>query len=231
MRIDVVYLNGGTGQRAKLGYPKQYANLAGKPILIYGLEVLQRIGEIDKIIIPTEPKEMGRVLKLCKDYNINKSIICDNGNTRQLSVKCGLKHVTTEFTLIAESVRPFMSEKLVKKVIETKYDMVIPIDKSIATVINFTGVTYEREIVGMVQMPQKFRSQLLIQIHAHMFEQGLVNFSDDAEMFYRYKYFQNDFNVYSKIFHGEEGNIKITTPLDLKIAEAIYKSKMGAGDE
>ena len=213
--MDVIYLNGGSGVRAELGYPKQFARIAGKPILIYGLETLNQVEGIDNIIIPSSDKE--KTISILQQYNIEKYIVIDNGKTRQLSVNEALRLVTTKHVLIMEAVRPFCSIDLIKKVMSIDYDFVTPRDKMKATVICDWGKTVDRDKCGMVQMPQKYKTSLLKTSHINARAKQFYDYSDDVELVVC--------NSLSKpqVIEGEEFNIKITTPLDLRIAEGIYE--------
>ena len=222
--IDVIYLAGGTGKRAKLGYPKQFSRLKGKPLFIYGLETLRQIEEIEKIIIPSD-LDNSNVIRFLNEYNIENRYICEAGETRQQSVYNGLEHVKTKNLLICEAVRPFMSINLIKKVIEADGDCVIPIDLSSATVIDILGNSYDRNDFGTVQMPQKFDKNKLFKVHSFMKNKTST---DDMDLIYKYNRLYDEvlFNR-RMIFHGERENIKITYPIDLKIAEAILDYKEG----
>jgi 2-C-methyl-D-erythritol 4-phosphate cytidylyltransferase len=233
--IDVIYLNGGTGKRAELGYPKQFARLKGKPIMIYGLENLMHVENISKIIIPCkEGKEefiTRKNLHLYGIRSIKNCITCNAGNTRQESVYNGLEHVETKQVLIMESVRPFTSINLIKKVIDIDGDCVSPMDQSIASVIDVNGVSYERNDIGTVQMPQKFDTKKLQQVHKDMKEETEKS-TDDMDLIFKYDVIYNEFPFNRLVvFHGERENIKITYPIDLKIAEAILDFLEGEKDE
>jgi 2-C-methyl-D-erythritol 4-phosphate cytidylyltransferase len=121
--IDVIYLAAGQGKRAGLGYPKQFARLGGKPIMIHGLEVLQKIPEVSQIIvvrpmITVESLQDWRVEEVVLEYGINKAVFVEGGRTRQESVRRGLEMVATDYVLIAEAVRPFITEDFVKRIIQ-----------------------------------------------------------------------------------------------------------------
>ena len=226
--IDVIYLTGGKGKRAELGYPKQFARLKGKPIFIYGLETLRKIEDIGTIIIPSD-LDNSNVIRFLNEYNIENRYICEAGETRQQSVFNGLKHVKTKNVLICEAVRPFMSINLIKKVIEADGDCVVPIDLSSASVIDILGHSYDRNSFGTVQMPQKYNSENLYEVHVCMYNESST---DDMDLIYKHSrlYDKVPLNRPFKrkiIFHGERENIKITYPIDLKIAEAILDYKEG----
>src|SRR4030043_176308 len=93
--IDVVYLAGGEGIRAGLGYPKQFYRLGGKPILVHGLETLRKIDMIGDILIPCADE--GYIYKICKDFNIQGIRPVCAGATRQTSVYNGITESLTPF--------------------------------------------------------------------------------------------------------------------------------------
>ncbi len=223
--IDVIYLAAGRGERAGLGYPKQFARLGGKPIMVHGLEVLQGMPEIGRIIVasPSEeeptPENYGRLnpaTKAINRYGITKAFCISGGATRQESVKEALTHVITEYVLIAEAVRPFITPEFVREVIETIGVFVTPWAPAVSSVITLSGECLNREEVGEVQMPQKYRTEILQDVHR---KAKLKNATDDAALVL----FETELRpIFVK---GLEQNIKITTPLDLVIAEAIYNAR------
>ncbi len=209
--MDIIYLSGGSGKRAGLGYPKQFALLAGKPIIVHGLEVLQEMPEITKIIIPAKEEEKTR--EILTQYKITKAKVVPGGKTRQESVKLALKEVETEHVLIGEAVRPFITADFVRRIIETKNDAVSPITRMKASVLLKSGGYIDRDRVGEVQMPQKYRTWLLREAHE---KAATKDATDDAVLLIE------TLGVCAETVDGLEQNIKVTTPLDLKIAEAIY---------
>lgn len=221
--IDVIYLAAGQGKRAGLGYPKQFARLGGKPILIHGLEVLQGMDEIGKIIVtcPAEsPAHLGGVGGVIASYvslPLDELLFVPGGETRQESVKKALARVQTEYVLVSEAVRPFITAEFVRQVINTPGEFVVPRRSAVSTVIESEWFqVIPRENVGEVQTPQKYLTALLRAAHA---ETDMVNASDDAALV-----LGTMKNIQPTLIPGLEENIKITTPLDLVIAEAIYNA-------
>ena len=221
--IDVIFLAAGQGKRAGLGYPKQFARLGGKPILIHGLEVLQGMEEVGKIIVacPADaPIHSGGVAGVIASYislPLGEILFIPGGETRQESVKKALAHVETEYVLVAEAVRPFITAEFVRQVINTPGEFVVPRRSAVSTVIESEWFqVIPRENVGEVQTPQKYLTALLRAAHA---ETDMVNASDDAALV-----LGTMKNIQPTLIPGLEENIKITTPLDLVIAEAIYNA-------
>lgn len=218
--MDVVYLCGGVGVRANLGYPKQFMSLQGKPLLMHGLETLRK-SNLGKIIIPGT----GEVNKLCNQYNIRNYMVCEAGETRQDSVFIGLKYVTTEEVLICEAVRPFITNDLINEIMSIDYDFVVPITKSYATVLDKIGNVYDRDIIGEVQTPQKYNTEMLNHGHVLARNNEKYNYTDDAALII------GELQKSPLVICGQDCNIKITTPLDIYIADAIYKYMRGKHDE
>jgi 2-C-methyl-D-erythritol 4-phosphate cytidylyltransferase len=220
--IDVIYLAAGQGERAKLGYPKQFARLGGKPIMIHGLEILQKIPEVFQIIvvrpmITGESLQDWRVEEVVLEYGINKAVFVEGGRTRQESVRRGLEMVATDYVLIAEAVRPFITEDFVKRIIQLPGNCVTPWMSSISTVLSAAGEPMDRERIGEVQMPQKYFTNILTAAH-YKAEVANNTYTDDMALVIK------EIKVRPILMAGLEENIKITTPLDLIIAEAIYNA-------
>jgi 2-C-methyl-D-erythritol 4-phosphate cytidylyltransferase len=220
--IDVIYLAAGQGKRAGLGYPKQFARLGGKPIMIHGLEILQKIPEVSQIIvvrpmITVETPQDWRVEGVVLKYGIKKAVFVEGGKTRQESVRRGLEMVATDYVLIAEAVRPFITEGFVKRIIDMPGDCVTPWLPSISTVLSVSGEPMDREKIGEVQMPQKYFTNILTAAH-YKAEAANNTYTDDMALVIK------EIKVRPILMAGLEENIKITTPLDLIIAEAIYNA-------
>jgi len=217
-KFDVIFLMGGEGKRARLGYPKQYARIGGIPIFIHSIQAFLKEDiepYINKIIIVAQKERYDEIEKMLIQYNIFKYCFCEGGKTRQESVYNGLKSVKTKHLLVTESVRPFQSSKLIKNIINNEKNFITPISQPKATVIDIFGNSYDRDRIGEVQMPQKYSYDLLHTAHEIAKKRDLYNFTDDAHLVIEL------INECPYIIKGEEVNIKITTPLDLKIANII----------
>jgi 2-C-methyl-D-erythritol 4-phosphate cytidylyltransferase len=221
--IDVIYLAAGQGKRAKLGYPKQFARLGGKPIMIHALEVFQKISEINKIIIayPDDNRDIfaGKIMPYVKLDNI-KFVM--GGKTRQESVKKALEFVSTKYVLIHEAVRPFITKEFIQQIISMEGEAITPYICSLSSTLRVAGNGFiPREEVGQVQMPQKFNTAVLKQAHE---KAKHMNYTDDSYLIWA------EIGTVLNLLPGLEENIKITTPLDLVIAEAIYTSHYNTGE-
>lgn len=217
--MDAIILAGGIGQRAKLNYPKQLFRLGGKPILIHILEIFSSLDEIDNIIV-TIPYELEKFEKLLSDYNIKAKCIL-GGKNRQESTYKALQLCKTDRVIIHEGARPFINKNFIKRLIYYTGDGIIPFKISSDTIFSYEDFMYKnRNYVYNVQLPQVFNREKLLESHElHLGE----NFSDDSSLLYTHESSNLVF------VDGLEQNIKITTPLDVKIAEVLYEECRNSG--
>jgi 2-C-methyl-D-erythritol 4-phosphate cytidylyltransferase len=218
-KADLIYLMGGKGFRTNLGYPKQFSRLGFKPIFIHGLEVATNIDYIDNIIIVTCDMKLTSEILKAYQFDMSRFILIGEGETRQFSVYNALLEVNSDFVFISEAVRPFITEELFNTVNCKNGEAITPIKYTVSTPISRLEV-FNRNEIGEVQMPQKFKTELLLNSHL---EAKMQNREDDTDDIYTYYQMYKEFST----VNGIEENIKITTPLDLKLAETIYKYKKG----
>ncbi|WP_069201794.1 IspD/TarI family cytidylyltransferase [Bacillus niameyensis] len=219
-RFSLILLSGGIGKRMQLNVPKQFLLLAGKPIFIHVLEKVDVIPEIMEIIIPCPPEFLLKTEEIIQDYGFTTPIHCiEGGETRQESVFKGLQHANYDQAVIHEAVRPFVSREEFSRLIHAEcesaiYGLDIPF-----TVLQGKEIVegnLQRDQLVNVQLPHKFPKQRLLYAHECAREDGL-EFTEDASLYYHY------YKSSISILKGSEYNIKITKPIDRKIAEAIYK--------
>ena len=201
--------------------PKQYLLLAGKPVIMHILERVNRIGDISEIVIVCMDEYVSLIKEMLVQYNITKPVkFARAGDTRQASVKSGLELVTTENVILHEAARPFVSERDFVRLINEPCE-----NAMYGTDIPFTvikghdmveGILDRAELVN-VQLPQKFRTEVLQQAHQKA-EGEEKRFTEDAGMVY---YYYPNINI--KICEGMTYNIKLTTSMDLVLGEIIYQ--------
>jgi 2-C-methyl-D-erythritol 4-phosphate cytidylyltransferase len=221
-KIDCIILASGNGSRVKmLNYPKQFFRLGGKPLIVHILEKMRMVKDINKLIITCVPNTVNEVISIVELYGIKNYICVEGGSTRQESCKFGIEYVTTNRCMVHEGARPFLTVGFLNDLINTKGDVVVPYTKNIQTVYNEeTGKYLNRDKVFQIQLPQVFDTNILKSAH-NKAKQQLYN--DDSSLVY------GELKIKSKFINGLEENIKITTSLDLKIAEVIYE-EIGSGN-
>lgn len=218
----VIIPAGGTGKRFGADKPKQFIELCSRPILLHTLSRFAASEMIDSVILAVPEEWIGYTKELVAAENFAKPVfIVQGGPERQDSVANALRCANekrAEIVLVHDAVRPVFSDKLIDRVVcaASQYGAAIPalMPKETIKVRNddyFVMATPDRSSLCSIQTPQGFRTEILTEAYAKLVGSGFVA-TDDASVAE-----QAGFPV--RIVEGEETNIKITTPFDLKIAE------------
>ncbi len=226
VKTAVIIVAAGKGTRMNHTLPKQYLPLEGKPILAHTLLNLAKIPEVDCITLVVSEDR----INWCKEtiinkYNIKKvEKVIDGGKTRGESVMNGLRSLDKETTIVAihDGVRPFVEKSIFNHVVEQAKKFgaaicAIPLKDTLKTIgkENEVESTCNRDGFWLVQTPQAFRYALILKAYEKAIEDGFQA-TDDAAIVERLPH-------PVKIVEGSPLNIKITTPQDLVLAEAIYE--------
>jgi 2-C-methyl-D-erythritol 4-phosphate cytidylyltransferase len=213
--MDCIYLAAGIGKRFKKELPKQFYKLNGKPILIYALEVLEKIDWIDKILVTHNKDYKELYVQAFEDYNISKVVLIEGGKTRQESVYKALEKVKTQKVFIHEAARPFIFESFVNSfnnyVSEVAVVPTIPIPFTVSEGDEYMTGILDRNNLHNIQLPQMFDTEVLKDCHKKAI---IDNFEATEDSLLVFKYGHK-----VRFIEGIENNIKITTPLDILIAE------------
>ena len=218
MRIQLIIVAGGTGARMGGTIPKQLLELNGRPILMRTIEQFLLFDKNMKImvVIPKNLFETWKELCIKHHFTIPHTLIY-GGFSRFHSVKNALAECENEGIIIVhDSVRPFVSQELIKRCIESaeQGNAVVPVTEPIESLRqlkegkNFSVV---RTDYRNVQTPQVFDAKLLQKAYKTPY---LPSFTDDASVV------EHSGRTITLV-EGSRMNIKITTPEDLQIAEAL----------
>lgn len=220
LKVNLILLAGGLGNRMKEQLPKQHILLYGKPIIMHILERIDTIKEIDKIIVTCPKDFLEQTISIHRSYNLSKPCkFIEGGASRQESVYFALRHVISPTVIIHEAARPFVRKDEFEKLIRHQDGNVIlglDIPYTVLEGKEFVEKILDRSRLINVQLPQKFETEKLLHAHEQAREEGL-NFTEDASLFMTY--YRDRVSVIS----GTEYNIKITRPIDLRLGEVIYK--------
>ena len=220
-KYSAVIVAGGKGYRAGGELPKQFLPLGGKPMLMHTINAFYLFNKETRIIVVLPEEFVSLWQQLCSEHNfvINHRIVV-GGETRFHSVKNGLKEVATEdIVAIHDGARPFVSPELIKKCYEEAVENqcgVIPVIDEVNSVRKLTDKGSEiidRSQLKLVQTPQVFPAHLLKSAYELDYDSS---YTDDASVAEKY-------GVNIKLVPGEYTNIKITTSLDIILAEQIDK--------
>lgn len=216
--LGAIVVAAGRGTRLGAGERKQYLHIGDKPILVHTLEAFQRSGAIDEIVLVVGEGEEKRCEAWMKQYGLGKvREIVTGGSERQYSVYEGLRSVKSEWVLIHDGVRPFVTESLIERCRDAAFRYgasvaAVPVKDTIKITDSGGKVTStpDRSRLWSVQTPQVFRRDQLLEAYEAAAREGFLG-TDDASVAERY-----GINVH--VATGDYDNIKITTPDDLEWA-------------
>ncbi|MBE0415794.1 MAG: 2-C-methyl-D-erythritol 4-phosphate cytidylyltransferase [Dehalococcoidia bacterium] len=220
--VGAIVVAAGTSRRMG-GVDKVFANLAGKPLLAHTVDVLQRCSSIDQVVIVLSEDKLEEGRRLVKEYRWSKvTQVCPGGARRQDSVREGLERLSgCQWVVIHDGARPCLSVNLIEEGLkEARHSgaaiAAIPVTDTIKVVSpdTFIEETLPRQGLWAAQTPQVFRFDIINE--AYRKAQGEA--TDDATLVEQLGYTV-------KVYPGSDTNIKVTTPEDLLLAEAILKSK------
>ncbi|MCX6329307.1 MAG: 2-C-methyl-D-erythritol 4-phosphate cytidylyltransferase [Bacteroidia bacterium] len=219
MKLYVVIVAGGSGKRMGADMPKQYLEIAGKPVLMHTLERFKAFNESIEIItvLPENQLRFWADLQVKYSFKIPHTLVKGGGKARFFSVRNGLKFVDVPgLVAIHDGVRPFVSIDTIKRCFDTaeKLGNAIPVITPSDTLrmISEKGSTpMNRTLVRQVQTPQVFNAELIKKAYL---QEYLPEFTDDASVLEKT-------GVKINLVEGNRENIKITNPEDLIISNAL----------
>lgn len=221
MKYTLLFLSGGSGSRMQNSVPKQYMLLAGKPVIMHILERVDQIEEIEDVVVVCAKEYEAAISLMINQYGIRKPVhFAPAGITRQGSVRNGLTLVNNENVIVHEAARPFVKVEDFKRLIAAKernatFGLSIPF--SVLKGHGYVEGLLERSELFNVQLPQKFETRLLKDVHERAVAENR-EFTEDASMIY---YYHPDVPI--KVCEGMDYDIKLTTRIDMLAGEQIYE--------
>ena len=229
MKDYVIIVAGGKGLRMGSDIPKQFLPIGGKPVLMRTLERFCKYSNDLQIILVLPKAQQAYWQELCREYSFKvEYLLADGGETRFHSVQNGLALIPDDAEGVVgvhDGVRPFPSVDVIRNCYETARTAkaVIPVIPVVETVRHLEGegsVTVPRGDYRLVQTPQTFDIQLLKAANRQPYNDG---FTDDASVVESY-------GRQITLVEGNRENIKITTPYDITVAEAIINSQSSSNN-
>lgn len=206
------------------GIDKVMAPLGGEPMILRTVRAFEDCETVKEIVIVTREDLMGPIAELCSGFTKIRSIV-QGGSSRQESVKLGLLAFSKEVRLAAvhDGARPLVSGELIDKVIRAAHSYgaaapAIPVKDTIKVFEGgFIAATPDRSTLRAVQTPQVMDRDLLLGALEKAEQEGTA-LTDDCSAV-------EHIGMRVRLVEGEERNLKVTTPLDLKIAELLLEEK------
>ncbi len=225
MHVTAIVLAAGEGRRVGGPTPKGYISVGGRPIVLRALEKFVLASTIDSIVLVVAATELEKCADLVRaDLSLGGKplTIQRGGPTRQASVLNGLEKLDTpcDCVVIHDAARPFITPVLIDRCVDAAVTngaavVGVPVRDTIKIVSHELRVvrTPFRSSLWEIHTPQAFRKELILAAHARALREK-IEATDDATLV-------EQMDQMVCVIEGDRTNIKITTPEDLVIAEAL----------
>jgi len=218
MDLYVVIVAGGSGKRMGMDTPKQFLELAGRPVLMHTIERFIKFNDSIEIITVLPENQLRFWADLQKKYSFDvPHTLVKGGSKRYFSVRNGLEFVNSPgLVAIHDGVRPLVRIDTIKRCFDAaeKYGNAIPVISpadSIRMETDKGSIPVNRMNVRQIQTPQVFDAELLKKAYRQDFD---PSFTDDASVLEK-----GGEKIH--LVEGNRENIKITNPEDLFIAQTL----------
>lgn len=229
MSVCALIAAAGAGQRMGANINKVFLPLCGEPVLRHTLRAFETCDCVDDVVVIVAPDEVEPTRRLIGDWAEVSRVrhVVAGGATRQESVSHGLGHLDAacEIVVVHDGARPLIRPRTISRAVEAARAsggavVAVPARDTMKVVRGDEIVsTLDRSALWAAATPQAFRREIIESAYAVGVRDG-VHATDDSMLVERT-------GVRVKVVHGEYDNIKVTTPEDLLIAEAL----LGARDE
>lgn len=206
------------------GIDKALALLGGEPVIVQTVKAFQACPAIEEIVVVTRPDLLEKMAELTAPYLKVKAVVV-GGEDRTQSVLCGLGALSEKVQLAAihDGARPLITPQLIAETISAA-DLrgaaapAIPVKDTVKKVQNHWVMgTPDRSSLRAVQTPQVFYLPDLLTALAQAVKDG-ASITDDCSALER-------MGIPVYLVDGQESNIKITTPMDLKVAQLLWEER------
>ncbi len=211
------------GNSTRMGTPKQFIPLNGRPLIAHTLAAFERCAAIGEIVVVAQEEHHPRLHEIAETYGITKlsAVVC-GGNTRQQSVRNGVNACKADYVAIHDGARPLVTPVIIERVIQgaVQYGAATAAVRTkdtvkIADENDIVIETPDRAALWNIQTPQIFEKALYERAFEHAAAQGL-DVTDDCQLI-------EAIGRPVKLVEGSYTNIKITTPEDVPFAEELLR--------
>ncbi|MCM1330278.1 MAG: 2-C-methyl-D-erythritol 4-phosphate cytidylyltransferase [Ruminococcus sp.] len=223
--VSAIIACGGSSTRMN-GTNKQLCEIGGVPVCVRSMLIFEEIDEVSEILVSAREEDIPRIESLAEEYGVKKfKRAVKGGDTRQQSVFAAFMQTdkATRYIAVHDGARPFADPEKIKKCIADAAvfggaALGVPVKDTLKTVSGGLVVdTPDRSSLYAVQTPQIFRRDVYVKGVNFALDHEL-DFTDDCQL-------AEAVGVKVCITPSDYGNIKITTPEDIFIGEAILRSK------
>jgi len=226
---SAVVVAAGSARRME-GIDKVLAPLGELPVLVHTLYAFQDCDAVDEVVVVTREDLLVEVSRLCREYNLNKvTKVVKGGEERIHSVLAGLREVRQDANLVAihDGARPLVTQEIILNTVSAAAKLhaaapALPITDTVKRAEEGrTKETVDRSNLWAVQTPQIFETGLIRAALEKAVADG-ENLTDDCAAVER-------LGMPVTLTQGSKENIKITTPFDLVLGEAILEYRVKEG--
>lgn len=217
MTQTIIITAGGIGKRMGASIPKQFIELNGLPVLMHTIQRFYNANPSFEIIVVLPDAHIQFWKELIDKHLFRvKHQIVEGGKERFFSIKNGLKHATGELIGVHDGVRPFVSLEVIEKTYQAAKTNgaaipVVNLKESVRQIDQNNSLAVDRTKFKIVQTPQCFRADIIQKSYLQPYSS---QFTDDASVV--------ELSGHQiSLVDGNDENIKITTPMDLKLAEVL----------
>lgn len=231
--VYIIIVAAGKGTRFGASMPKQYLDLQGRPVLMHTIEAFRKALPKSRIVTVISAEMNDFWLELCEKHGFEPGKIVFGGATRTQSAINALQSIENEVDkgrdviMIHDGARPIVSHELVYR-IANEVDRAdksavlpsLPMTDSMCLLVGEALQPEDRSKYVRVQTPQAFHADILFETYHKAIAEGCTDLSDDASAVARF--------TGTALNHvaGDANNIKITNPLDIKIAEILLANAL-----
>lgn len=227
-KLAVIIPAAGSGSRMGTRIPKPFLKLQEKTILEHTIRSFLKVEQVSQVIVATSREWISDVQTIFANLSFSEVTfnVVEGGKERQDSISKGLGVVSEAIELVAvhDAVRPFIHKELIIKCSRVALEfggaiIAVPAKDTIKEVDRDSNIknTPDRSKLWQAQTPQIFRKELLVEAYK-LAKKGNYLGTDDASLVERIR-------GIVKIVEGDRRNLKITYPIDFKIAELILKER------
>jgi 2-C-methyl-D-erythritol 4-phosphate cytidylyltransferase len=218
MQLYVVIVAGGSGKRMGAEIPKQFLELAGRPVLMHTIERFKSFNEGIEIITVLPENQLRHWVELQAEFKFSvPQTLVKGGSARFYSVRNGLEFVNVPgLVAIHDGVRPFVTIETIKKCFDTAEMLgngipAVTVTESLRMITDTGSHPVNRLNIRQIQTPQVFNAELLKKAYMQDYKH---EFTDDATVL-------ESTGEKINLVEGNRENIKITNPEDLVISKAL----------
>lgn len=223
MEKYAVLVAGGKGLRMGTALPKQFLPLQGKPVLYHTIHAFKTAFPDIQLILVLPQDQISYMQMVLQSFPERFDItVVGGGETRFHSVQNGLKAVgENSIVFVHDGVRPLVSVDLIQRCYHQAVEKgsaipAVQVTDSMRIIEDDDSRPVDREYMRIIQTPQTFRSDIIVPAFQQTYQSSFTDEATVVESF--------GANIY--LIEGERSNIKVTTPEDMIIAEALLNERL-----